>query len=574
MTTFALLPRPLVLAGFVLAVLGSTLPAAAQQYMSADANALGSYASVVDGVLTTVIGAGGGATAGPTGPGVTTAVADAFQTSTIGNPPQAARNDAHSDADLRTGIVRASIINTAVPGSGTTGDAAGRMGDHLYFTNTSAAPIVLPLSWTVDGELTINTSSISYSSLATFYFTSVGGGIPSPVLRGTNQVSHALYFLNINGTTTFYDQLSGQVFPFGTTPAWTITRVGNYGARMDGALIIPPGQSEMNFYLRVAVDCRSGTSCDFASGNRGGAFRFGTFPAALSMRSQSGVFLGIVPPPPPTSPGAPQNFQATASGNTVDMSWSAPTSGSAPTSYTLVAKTPSGAPLGTLPLGLVTNFSAAAPNGAYLLSVLAANAVGTGPESNTVTVSLPSALQPPGPPSGLTASVAGSTVGFTWNAPSSGGAVANYVLVVGGTPGFTTPLAAVPLPASPRSVSFSGIPPGTYYLRMVAQNAAGTSAASPEIAMAVAGATAPGAPTLNAPVVTGNTVALSWTPGVGGAPTSYMLSVTGAAVGTAPLSGTSLTVPGVPSGTYFLRLVALNSAGPSPSSAQVTLVVP
>ncbi len=547
-------------------------PATAQPRIEAQANAgFGSSAGLINGVLTTNISPGGGATGSPTGPGVTSATTDAFQTAMLGTV--AARSDVHSDVDLRTGILRGSVLNTAVPGSGMSGLTLARMGDRLDFTNTGTTPIILPLTWTVNGQISANLPT-GYGTLASFYFSVINASIPSPVLQGTTATSHALYFVNTNGALTFYDQLSGRNYPLGAGPIWTITPLGLSGARMQGALIVPPGQSAMYISLILDVDCRFGTSCDFRSGNNGGSFSFGAFPPGLSMRSESGVFLGIVPPPPATSPGAPQNFQANASGNTVDMSWSAPTSGGAPTSYTLVAKTPSGAPLGTLPLGLVTNFSAAAPNGAYLLSVLAANAVGTGPESNTVTVSLPSALQPPGPPSGLTASVAGSTVGFTWNAPSSGGAVANYVLVVGGTPGFTTPLAAVPLPASPRSVSFSGIPPGTYYLRMVAQNAAGTSAASPEIAMAVAGATAPGAPTLNAPVVTGNTVALSWTPGVGGAPTSYVLSVTGAVVGTAPLSGTSFTAPGVPSGTYFLRLVAVNSVGPSPPSAQVTLVVP
>ncbi len=551
----------------------SSSPTAAQPYISASASTFSSSASVVNGVLTTSISPGGGASGSPTGPGVTSAVAAAFQNTTLGNPPVAARVDARASADLRTGIVRGSVLNTAVPGNGTSGIVAGRMGDYLYFTNMGTTPVVLPLAWTVEGQIAVNVST-GYSTLATFSFSNINGSLAAPVLQGTTTNSHALYFVNLNGATRIYNQQSGQEFPVGAGPIWTITQSGLSGARMQSALIVPPGQSGITMTLLLEVDCRQGTNCDFETGTRGGVFTFGTFPPGLTMRSESGVFLGIVPPPPATSPGAPQNFQANVSGNTVDMSWSAPTSGSAPTSYTLVATTPSGAPLDTLPLGLVTSFSAAAPNGAYRLSVQATNAVGTGPESNAVTVSLPSALQPPGAPSALTASVAGNTAVFTWNAPSSGGTVANYGLVVGAVPGFTTPLVSVPLPASPRTVSFGGIPQGTYYLRMVAQNAAGTSAASPEIAITVAGAAAPGVPTLDAPVVTGNTVALSWTPGVGGAPTSYLLSVTGAAVGTAPLSGTSFTVPGVPSGTYFLRLVAVNSAGSSPPSAQVTLVVP
>ncbi len=93
----------------------------------------------------------------------------------------------------------------------------------------------------------------------------------------------------------------------------------------------------------------------------------------------------------------------------------------------------------------------------------------------------------------------------------------------------------------------------------------------------VAAPAAPGAPTLNAPTVTGNTVGLSWTPGGGGAPTSYVLTALtagGVVLGSAPLSGSSASFPGVPSGSYLLRLVAVNSVGPSAASNTVTLIVP
>ena len=93
------------------------------------------------------------------------------------------------------------------------------------------------------------------------------------------------------------------------------------------------------------------------------------------------------------------------------------------------------------------------------------------------------------------------------------------------------------------------------------------------------GATAPpGPPTLHAPSVSGTTVSVSWTAGSGVAPTSYVLSAAvtpgGATVASVPLSGASVTIPGVPRGTYYLRLTAVNAAGASAPSNQVTLVVP
>jgi hypothetical protein len=282
-------------------------------------------------------------------------------------------------------------------------------------------------------------------------------------------------------------------------------------------------------------------------------------------------------PLPTGPPSAPVNLQATVTGSNVGLSWSAPTSGDAPTNYTLVARlTSGGAVVATLPMGIATSFSVAAPNGTFVLSVVAANAAGTGPESTSVTVTVPQAAPAPGPPSNLTASVTGTTVSFTWNPPAGGGPLTNYVLVAGLTPGFSVPYVTMALGPTP-GVSVPGVPPGTYYVRVLAQNASGTSATSNEVAVTVAGATAPGAPTFHAPVVTGSTVALSWSAGAGEPPTHYtlMASLTpgGAPIVAVPLVGTATSFSGVPSGTYYLQLTASNAAGTSPP-AQVTLTVP
>jgi predicted phage tail protein len=277
-------------------------------------------------------------------------------------------------------------------------------------------------------------------------------------------------------------------------------------------------------------------------------------------------------------PGAPGNVSATVGGNTINVRWSPPTSGGAPTSYTLIGRLTAGGPvLATVPMGNLTSFSVAAPNGTFVLSVTAANASGTGPESASVTVTVPQTASPPGAPSNFAASVTGTTVSFTWSPPSSGGAVANYVLLAGLTPGFSVPFATVSLGSTPGSV-VPGVPAGTFYVRVVAQNAGGTSAPSNEVVFTVAGTAPPGAPTLHTPTVTGSTVNLSWTAGSGATPTGYTLaaSVTpdGAPIVTVPLTGTAASFAGVPSGTYYLRLTASNAAGTSPPSAQVTLTVP
>ena len=280
---------------------------------------------------------------------------------------------------------------------------------------------------------------------------------------------------------------------------------------------------------------------------------------------------------PDAAPGPPTNFQATVSGNTVNMSWGAPASGGAPTSYNIVARAVAGGPvLTTLPVGSGTSYSVVAPNGSYSVTAQATNASGSA-ESAPVSITVPQAVAAPGAPSNLAASVAGNTASFTWNAPATGGPVASYLLVAGTTPGFAIPIATVSLPGTP-GAAIPGVPPGTYYVRILALNAGGTSGPSNEVTVTVAGPAAPGAPTLNVPVVAGSTVSLSWSAGSGGPPTGYTLVAShtpgGAPIVTVPLSGTSVTFTSVPSGTYYLRLTASNAVGTSAASNEVTAVVP
>ena len=167
-------------------------------------------------------------------------------------------------------------------------------------------------------------------------------------------------------------------------------------------------------------------------------------------------------------------MNAVASGSTLSVSWGAPTSGGAPTGYTLVARTALNGPVVVaLPVGNVLSFSTAAPNGTFFLSLAATNASGTSLESLVTTVTLPGSLALPGTPSGLAVSVVGSTATFSWTAPSSGGPVADYVLIAGFTPGFAVPAVSLALPAAPTSVAIPGVPPGVYYARVYARNAAG-----------------------------------------------------------------------------------------------------
>jgi hypothetical protein len=197
------------------------------------------------------------------------------------------------------------------------------------------------------------------------------------------------------------------------------------------------------------------------------------------------------------------------------------------------------------------------------------------------TTATPSAA--PGAPSGLVTSASGSTVFISWTAPASGGAPTAYTIEAGSSAGASN-LASFSTGSTATSFSSGGVGAGSYFIRVKATNAAGTSAASNESLLVVGGGGpctgAPGAPT--GFMITGNsggTVSFSWTAS-SGSPTSYIIeagSTPGATnLANSDLGGTAttFTAPGVGRGTYYVRLRAKNSCGTSSVSNEVTLVVP
>lgn len=187
----------------------------------------------------------------------------------------------------------------------------------------------------------------------------------------------------------------------------------------------------------------------------------------------------------PALPGAPQNLQVIVSGPSVQISWSAPASGGEVAGYILEAGSATGlANLAMVPVGGTSLNVPVVPSGTYFIRVRATNAMGTGPASNERSFTVGSApLLPPGAPTNLTASVSGSTVTLSWTAPTTGGTPTNYTLQAGSAPGLSN-LAAVAIGAT-TTFSASGVPAGTYYLRVLATNAAGASGASNEITVVV-----------------------------------------------------------------------------------------
>ncbi|MCC6990744.1 MAG: hypothetical protein IT181_17185, partial [Acidobacteria bacterium] len=168
----------------------------------------------------------------------------------------------------------------------------------------------------------------------------------------------------------------------------------------------------------------------------------------------------------PVAPSAPANLLALEHHPSLTLAWRNTFTGGAPTNITLLV---SGTLNGSAPLGLTDTFTfAGAPPGTYTLSLVATNASGASPPSNSVTVILPNPCTGvPQPPTNFVAYAEGRTLFARWDLPAFG--VAPTVYVLGATGTYT---ASVPTPLK----ALSGpVPPGTYHLSVAAANPCGQS---------------------------------------------------------------------------------------------------
>lgn len=263
----------------------------------------------------------------------------------------------------------------------------------------------------------------------------------------------------------------------------------------------------------------------------------------------------------------PTGLTATVQGGTVTLSWR-PTAGA--TSYVVdVGSSHARADLLQFPTGNAsTSFVAAGvPDGNYYVRVRARTAAGTTAPSAEVTVTVGAACAPPPPPT-FTASAQGSTVSLGWSAAGATG----YRLEVGTTPG-THDIFDLDMGNTP-SLSATA-PTGVYYARTRAYNACALGNVSNEGVLAV---NVPAPPLLLTASVVGSTVRLVWPASVDPVATSYALSLgtsPGAAdLGTVPVGPVlRFDAPGVPAGTYFVRVVAVGATGAGPWSNEIAVTV-
>jgi Fibronectin type III domain len=186
------------------------------------------------------------------------------------------------------------------------------------------------------------------------------------------------------------------------------------------------------------------------------------------------------------APAAPSNLTASVSGNNVNLSWSAPPG--AVLGYRVEAgSAPGQSNLHSGVYGPTPQLSAPnVPTGIYYVRVRAIASDGEGPPSNEVTLTVGAGgpcAAPPGAPTGLTATVTGTTIAFNW-AAGGGCPASNFALQAGSGPGMSN-LAVANVGTSHGLTTAA--PPGTYYVRVVAQNAFGVSLPSNQQVVSVGG---------------------------------------------------------------------------------------
>ena len=271
-------------------------------------------------------------------------------------------------------------------------------------------------------------------------------------------------------------------------------------------------------------------------------------------------------------PLPPSSLNASVTDNVVGLSWTPPVRPGAYT-YRIEAGSVDGwADLGSFTVGSTSVTIPGVPNGLYYVHVRTIEGLAISYADHAIPVRV--GPLPPQPPQSLSATALGTTVSFTWSPPAGGHAPTGYLLDAGLAPGATS---IGPVPVAGTSFSYSGVPAGTYYVRVRATNGAGTSGPSNEVTVVVQ-ALPPDAPRNFAAIRAGNQVTLTWAPAsTGGFAADYQLEAGSAATGT---DFGTWTIPGLgvtataPSGTYFVRVRGLNAAGIGPPSNEVVVTVP
>ena len=274
---------------------------------------------------------------------------------------------------------------------------------------------------------------------------------------------------------------------------------------------------------------------------------------------------------PYTTPAAPSGLSGVRGNTEVALSWSAPTAnnGRAVTDYVVQYSSNNGTSWTTFSDGVSTTTSTTVTgltNGtSYVFKVAAVNLAGTGTYTANSSALIPATV--PNAPTGVTGTFGNTSVSLTWTAPATGGsALTDYVTQYSsdGTTWTTFPDGTVSATASSSVTGLTNY--ATYYFRVAAVNAIGTSEYSTAISV-IPGVT-PGSVGTTIANIGSTQIGLSWTINPSGASsaTDWLVQYsTNNSTWTTFSDGvsttTSATVTGLTNGTlYYFRVAPINPA--------------
>jgi hypothetical protein len=280
-----------------------------------------------------------------------------------------------------------------------------------------------------------------------------GNGTPGTPGRPSAAVSGGVaHFAWLPSDITGGDATSYR-FEVGTAPGTTAVVLSTPGPTFD-VTGVPAG----TFYIRVS-----------------GASEFGAGPLSEELAL-------TVSPTGDSLPDPPRNLTVSFVLGQPTFSWTAPPGGAV--GYIFEAGATTGATnRASIPVGAATSLAAGyVPAGVYFVRVRSVNVAGRSAASNELLLRVGTTTAPPGPPA-LGGAVSGSTVTLTWAASTAGDAALRYRIEAGATSGTTALVRDTA--DNGTSISFAGVPPGQYYVRVRGINTRGVGPASNEVRIVV-----------------------------------------------------------------------------------------
>ncbi len=556
------------------------------------------YASSVTFTATINVTSGSTTLAYPTGE---VTFRDSVDATTLGTVPVTTAGGITS-ATLTTSQLAAATHTITAYYSGD-GNFAGSASSTQYFGLSAPTDVMATAG---DGQATVtwNPPSTDGASVQTYTVISNPSGITATVQAPTTtttvggltdgtQYTFTVTATNANGNSPV-SQPSDAVTPESNTTAPgavsdLVATAGNGMATLSWTPASSGGGTGFHYVVTSTPSAVPGQVNGSSTGAVVSGLTNGT-PYTFTVQAVNNVGTGpsvtsnaVTPVPFPglAVPGAATSIKATAGDSQATVQWLAPSTGGAPTSYTVisapsgitttVASSVYGAVYG---MATVTGLQDGAP---YTFTVTATDPAGSGPasaSSNAVTPMSP--LMAPAAPTNVQAVPGDSQATVSWVAPSNDGGASITGYTVTSYPG------GQQTSASGTNVTVTGLADGvSYTFSVTATNSAGTSVAS-ALSNAVTpsnGLTVPGAPTAVSALAGDGQALVFWTPPQNAgntAITHYVVQSTpGGYTTTTGPGATSAYVTGLQNGvSYTFTVTAENAIGFGPASVASAAITP